>query len=68
MKNSIIQRVVDASERLLFGATAQEAVQRRLALIDQRVDAAFARMLAGLDQDDDKDEDGAQTADDGSAG
>lgn len=48
----IIKRVVDASERLLFGATAEEAVQRRIALIDQRVEAAFARMVDALDQSD----------------
>ena len=48
---NIVKRIVDASERLLYGATAEEAVQRRLTLIDQRVDAALTRMFDALNDD-----------------
>lgn len=52
----IIQRMVDASERLLFGATAEEAVQRRIVHIDQRVDVALFALLEALDTDADEEE------------
>jgi hypothetical protein len=53
-------RLVDRLERILLGATAEEAVQQRIALIDRRVDAAFARMLAGLDEPDASDDGDSQ--------
>jgi hypothetical protein len=54
---SIIKNAVDAVERALFGATAEEAVAARIALIDQRVERALDRIVDGLAEDEDKDKD-----------
>jgi hypothetical protein len=51
-----VKHVVEAVERVLFGATAEERVAAHIALIDQRVERALDRMVDGLAEGEDDEE------------
>lgn len=50
---TVMGRLIDAVERALFGATAQETVEMRIQLATRRLED---RIIAALESDDDADD------------
>jgi hypothetical protein len=56
--NATIKKALEAVERAMFGATAEEKVAMQLKLIDLRVENRLARLVAALDEPDETEEEG----------
>ena len=60
--------IIQSIERVLFGASAEEAVALRLKLIDLRVEERLAQLADALAEGEDTESEGATGEGEGSAG